>query len=378
MKIRYPAIMAVVLAVSVALAGCGGQQKQAQGGAVPVNTYKITAADAQVETSFNGTIIAQNKVAVHARVSGHVIEKYVKGGQQVTQGQPLFRLDSRSYQAALASAQAGAAQANAAYQNAAKDLERYQILAAQDAIAQRTLDTQSSTAQQSLAAYEATNAQVQIAQDNLNDTVVYAPFSGTLEMDDVDLGTYVAAGQTTLVTIDSVDPIFVEFSMSENEYLNFMKQNKGPAVGGIKDLQLKLADGSTYAHLGTLVQAGKDFSSNSGKLILKASFDNPEHLLLPGMYATVVSPGEPIKDAIMIPTKAIVQVLDKNFVMVVQEDNTIKQVPVTLGGSQGIYTIVTGGIKPGEEIVVDGLTKIRNGSAVKVTELTKEQIQQGK
>ena len=107
-------------------------------------------------------------------------------------------------------------------------------------------------------------------------------------------GTFVQAGSTTLVTIDSIDPIFVEFSMTEQEYLDFMKNPTGDDSNG-PNIQLKLADGETYNQPGSIVQAAKSLDQSTGKLVLKASFPNPDHLLLPNMFATVISPGQKIK-----------------------------------------------------------------------------------
>lgn len=363
------------LAMMLVVAGCGKEEAQQQ--AVAVNTYKIVATDTQIATSFNGTVTSQNSTAIHARVSGHVVEKYVNGGEQVVKGQPLFRLDSRQYEANLASAQANAASSNASYLNAERDLQRYQQLANEDAIARQTLDTQASTTEQQKAALAANDAAVRIAQDNLQDTVIYAPFDGTLEMDDVDLGAYVTAGSTTLVTINTVDPVYVEFAMSEAEYLDFMKNKQGQNLANVP-LQLRLSDGSIYQYTGTLVQAAKNLDSTSGQLMFKASFPNLQHMLLPNMYASVVSPGDIIKDAILVPTKAITYVLDKSFVFTVDENGKVTQTPVETSGTQGIYTIVKSGIKPGTTVVVDGLTKIRNGVTVNPTALTKDQIEKTK
>lgn len=375
-KIRYAGIFMVILSAMLVLAGCGNTQKESAD--VVVNSYKIASSNAQIPESFTGTVVAENKTAVHARVSGHVIEKYVKGGEKVTKGQPLYRLDSRQYQADLANAQATAARSNAAYQNAQLDLQRYATLVSEDAIARQTYDTQRSAAEQDKAAYEANQAAVDIAQDNLDDTVIYAPFDGTLEMDAIDVGTYVTAGSTTLVTIDSDDPMYVEFSMSESEYLQFMKNNGMKGLENQKRLQLKLANGQIYPYDGTLVQTAQNLNNGTGKLVLKASFPNPNHLLLPNMYATVISPGDIIKNAILVPTKSIQQILNKSYVYVIGADGVVKQVVVTTAGSQGMFTIVTSGVKPGETIVVDGLTKVHNGTKVTAKPLTKEQIEHDK
>jgi len=370
MKFRHVGTLVAAVVVALAVAGCGAQQKTQ--GNVVVNSYKLTAADTSLTRTFNGNITAQNKVAIHARVSGHVIEKYINGGEHVEQGQPLFRLDARNYEAALASAQAATAQSQAAYQNAQRDLQRYETLAAQDAIARKTYDTQSSTAEQNRAVVEANEAQVRIAQSNLDDTVIYAPFSGTVEMDDVDLGTYVTAGGTTLVTMNSTDPVYVEFSLSEAEYLSLVKEGKLQGNDGA--LILKLADGSTYAEKGRLVQSGKTLDANTGKMTLKAEFPNPNRILLPGMYATIISSGDVLKDAILVPTKAILQVLDKNFLMVIR-NGKVEQVPIEIGSTQGIYTVVTKGVSAGDEIVVDGLTKVKNGMSVDAKLLTKADLE---
>ncbi len=376
MKFRYSSMLAALVLSAVMVAGCGKEAAQ-QSTNVAVNAYKVNASDTAIKQSFSGTIKAENSVAVHARVSGYVVEKYVQGGEQVIAGQPLYRIDSRQYEANLANAEATAASSRANLQNAQVDLKRYQILSEQDAIARQTYDTQASTVQQSAATLEAYEAAVKIAQDNLSDTIIYAPYSGTLEMDDIDLGTYVTAGSTTLVTIDSIDPVIVEFSMTEPEYLQFMTERATDSTGN-GGVQLQLADGSTYAYEGSIVQVAKSLDSGTGKLILKASFANPDHLLLPNMFATVTTSGATVKNAILVPSKAILQVMDKNFIYVIGADGKVTQTAVELAGTTGGYTIIKSGLKAGDEIVVDGLTKVKNGVTVKATLLTKEQVESSK
>ena len=375
MKFRYSRMLAALVVSAVMVAGCGSNQQQA--GDVSVNAYKITASDAQVNQTFAGTVVAENSVAVHARVTGYVVEKFVKGGDQVVAGQPLYRIDSRQYESNVATAEANVARANADYKNAETDLDRYETLASQDAIARQRVDTQRSATEQAKAAVEAQQAALKIAQDNLGDTIIYAPYSGTLSMDAVDIGTFVNAGSTTLVTIDSVDPIFVEFSMTEQEYLEFMATRSGDENSGL-NLKLRLADGKEYNQVGSVVQAARTLDPSTGKLILKASFPNPDHLLLPNMFATVISPGEKLTDAILVPTKAILQIMDKNFVYVIGQDGTVSQKAVELGGTTGAFTIVKSGLVNGDEIVVDGLTKVKNGAKVQATELSKTQIETAK
>ncbi|WP_251423033.1 efflux RND transporter periplasmic adaptor subunit [Veillonella agrestimuris] len=375
MKSRYSRMLAVLAVSALLVTGCGSEQQAPTD--VAVNSYKIVASNAQVDQTYTGTVIAENSVPVRARVTGYVVEKYVKGGEQVVEGQPLFRIDSRQYEQDVAAAEANVARANADFQNAAVDLNRYEVLANQDAIARQRVDTQRSATEQARAAYEAQQAALKIAQDNLGDTIVYAPYSGTLRMDDIDLGTFVTAGSTTMVTIDSIDPIFVEFSMTEAEYLDFMKNNSGDETSGT-NLRLRLADGQEYNHLGTVVQAAKSLNDTTGKLTLKASFPNPDRLLLPNMFATVISPGENIQGAILVPSRSIQQIMDKNFVFVVNADGTVAQKAVELGATLGSFTLIKSGLASGDEIVVDGLTKIRSGAKVQATQLTKAQVESTK
>ena len=144
--------------------------------------------------------------------------------------------------------------------------------------------------------------------------------------------------------------------------------NSGP------NIQLKLADGETYNQPGSIVQAAKSLDQSTGKLVLKASFPNPDHLLLPNMFATVISPGQKIKNAILVPSRAILQIMDKNFIFVVNADGVVEQKSVEVGGTSGSDTIIKAGLAPGDTIIVDGLTKVKNGVKVNAKLLSKEQL----
>lgn len=366
-------ICAAMLSLLI-VTGCGNQEKPAQP-PMPVNTYNVEVKDTKVASEFTGTIIARNNVPLRAKVTGYVVEKYIHGGDKVVKGQALYRLDGRAYDSALLAAQASAAQANVVADNARIELERYEILAQNDAVAKQVLDAQRTKAEQAKAAYRASAAQVQLAQDNVNDTIIRAPFDGTLGMDDVDLGTFVAAGQTPLVTVQSTSPILVEFSMTENDYLTLINKNGGST--NLDNLQLRLSDGTIYAHTGRVVEISKAVDPASGKIKLKAEFDNSNNVLLPGMFATVITDGDMIKNAMLVPTKALTQILDKYFVLVVNNEGIVRQVAVKPGATVGMFTVVNGDLKSGEQIIVDGLTKVRPEMKVKPNLITEEQLKKG-
>lgn len=376
---RYKKFAAAVMAAGfllsggVFLGGCGSSQQAAgQKQAIKVTTFKPFKSDTPIMREYTGSIMALQEVPVRSKVSGTVMEKYITGGQQVTEGQPLYRLDTRNYSSQLANAQAQAAQAAANYENAATDLARYDQLIAAGAISQKVYDNQKAAADAYKGAMDAAQAQVDIASTNLSDTIVTAPFNGKLSMDDVNIGTFATAGTTSLVTISSSDPIYVQFDMSENEYLSLNKDKNG--TGRLGDaLKLRLSDGSIYGETGKIVQVNPNLSG--GQLSMKAAFPNPDNLLVPGMYAAVVSDNEIAKGSLLIPTKALVQLLNKDIVDVVV-DGKITQKAVKTGGTYGIYTIIESGLDENDVIVVDGQNKVQVGQAVAPEETTKEKLEQ--
>ena len=337
-----------------------------------VTTFKPFKSDTPIQREYAGSIMALQEVPVRSKVSGTVMEKYVKGGDHVTEGQPLFRLDTRTYSSSLAAAQAQVAQASATYENAKRDLARYEQLIATGAISRQAYDAQKAATESYQAVVEAAQSQAAIASDNLSDTIVTAPFTGTLSMDDVNIGTFASAGQTPLVTISSADPLYVQFDMSESEYLSLTKNKSGTETLG-DTLKLRLADGSIYQETGKIVQINPGLTG--GQLTMKAAYANPDNLLVPGMYATVVSDAEIAKGSILVPTKALVQLLNRDMLDVVV-DGKVQQKAVKLGATYGIYTIIESGIDENDEIIVEGQNKVRVGQAVAPEETTREALEQ--
>ncbi|WP_296954130.1 efflux RND transporter periplasmic adaptor subunit [uncultured Dialister sp.] len=375
---KYKKIAAAVLAAGLLFSaaavtgGCGSSKNaSAQQQAMKVTTFKPFRSDTPIMREYTGSVLALQEVPVRAKVSGTVTEKFISGGERVTAGQPLFRLDTRNYQSTLAAAQAQTAQAAANYENANRDLARYEKLIATGAISRQAYDSQKAATEAYRGVLEASQAQVEIASHNLNDTIVTAPFSGTLSMDDVNVGTFAAAGTTPLVTISNSDPIYVQFDMSENEYLSLNKD--GNATGRLGDaLKIRLSDGSIYGHTGKIVQVNPTLTG--GQLSLKASFPNPDNILVPGMYAALVSDNEIAKNSILVPTKALIQLLAKDMLDVVV-DGKVAQKAVKLGGTYGIYTIITSGIDENDVIIVEGQNKVQVGQPVDPSETTKEALE---
>ena len=365
-------LAALALSASMLFAGCGSQQQQQAANVSQVKAMKVLQQDTPVASQYAGQIAGHDEVKVQSKVSGNVVEKYFHGGDYVTAGQPLYRIDSRQYESAVLQAQATLSQSEATLSNAQTDLYRDQELLASDAISEQTVTTQQANVNAYSAAAAANAALLQKARQDLDDTVIYAPMSGQLSVDDVAVGTFAAAGNTNLVTIGTTDPVFVEFSISESEYLKFKNiqaMQSGSDKGGVS-VSITLSDGSQYPYDGRVVQADRALAQNTGTLTVKALFQNPDGLLLPGMFARVKLTGETVPNAILVPQRAVQQLLDKTFVMVVGADGKSEARKIELGQQVGSYYIVKSGLSAEDTVIVEGLSSLTEGKDLTVTMVT--------
>lgn len=349
---------AAVTAMLFAVSGCG-QKKQAQQGPQEtlVKSMHVIKRDTPIVYDYTGFVEATQNMELKAQVTGRITAKYFKGGDTVTAGQPLYEIDSRTYQANLLNAKA-------AYNMAAADAERYTTLYKQNAISKQTLDNALTHRDQAKAAL--INAEV-----NMTDTTVVAPFTGRIDTTCMEVGNYVTQGQNVLAKISNTDPVFINFSISEPEYLKLTKNTSG---GALDNLTAVLSDGSTYEMKGKVAEVNKGLSDGTGTLTVKALFDNPKKRLLPGMFAHIRAESGIKKDAILIPKRAIVEMLYKKFVFVVGEDKKVVMTEVVTGQSVDRMYVVESGLKGNENIVVEGTAKIRNGAAVKAMPITEKDL----
>lgn len=369
------AMLAAVMLVAGLIAGCGSDEQKQQANGVAVKAMQVTTHDVPLRYTYAGQVTARDEVKVQSRVGGVLVEKMVEGGATVKKGQPLFRIDSRQYEAALYNAKANLADAEARLANAQLDTQRYAELVEQNAISKQQYDTQKSIESQYRASVAAMRALVERAQDDLEDTVVVSPVNGRMDLSDVAVGTLVTAGGTTLATVSSVDPVFVQFTMSENEYLRLAQQNQGalPKDWG-SEISLVLSNGMKYAGYGHLAQVDRGIGQTTGALSLKAEFKNPQQVLIPGMFARVTIADGVRQGALLIPQRAVQQVLEKTFVTTVGEDNKAVSKEITLGDKVGSYWIVESGLEPTDVVVVEGLTKLQDGLDLMVTMATPEEL----
>lgn len=376
-KMRAAVLAAAACMGAVFLTGCGSSAQQ-KSSAVSVKAMKVVQQDTKVSHDYSGQVKSMDAVVIKPKVSGSIVEKYFKSGQPVTEGQALYKLDDRQYESEVLSARSNVDKALTNLNNSMIDLGRYQKLQASGAIAEQTLTTQEATVASNRSSYDDAEALLKKAQENLDDTVIRAPISGKLSVDDVAVGTYATAGNTALVSVGSINPIYVQFSISENEYLNF-RVGPAPEDGNGErpkppTATLTLSNGQKYDESTTNYIADRELSESTGTLTIKAIFNNDDHVLLPGMFARVTLEGQPLKDAILVPQRAVQQVLDKSFVIVVGADNKSVSKMVTLGDQVGSYYVVKSGLTKDDNVVVEGLTNLKEGQELNVTETNADEL----
>ncbi|WP_371371676.1 efflux RND transporter periplasmic adaptor subunit [Sporomusa aerivorans] len=366
MMVNNKILLCLAVLFLVVTAGCSKQQSARPPQEVAVKAMQVIQQDTPVTYEFVGEIIAKEEVPIKAQISGNISQKLIKGGDNVRAGQPLFEIDQRKYSAAVADAQAQVAQAQASLSNIRRDVARYQSLANQGGIAVQTLDTSVSQAEQAQAQVNAYQAKLDQAKNDLADTTVVSPVDGRIGVGELSVGTYVQAGSTVLATVSTVDPIQVRFSMSENEYLKFARMGSSPDAWG-QNLKLMLSDGTEYPLTGHLEQVDRGLANQTGTLAMKAAFANPNQLLVPGMFAKIVAIGEKRQGAILIPQRAVQEMLGKTFVTVVGANSEAVSKPVKLGPKIGNLQIVEEGLTVQDVVVVEGFAKAQPGSPLKVS-----------
>ena len=372
---RKAALALAAMALIAAASGCG--ETQPKSAAVSVKALKVLKQDVAVAKQYAGQVKSVDAVVIKPKVSGSIVEKYISSGQFVEKGQALYKIDDRQYSTDVLSAASNVDKALTTLNNSQIDLNRYEKLAATGAIAEQTLTTQRATVDTNRSNYKNMQSLLQKAQESLDDTIIRAPISGKLSVDDVATGTYVTAGNTALVSVGAVSPIYVQFSISENELLNYQTDNqisKEELRSLTPTATLTLSNGKKLSETSTRYVMDREVSQSTGTITMKAIFQNEEHYLLPGMFARITLTSPKQQDVLLVPERAVQQVLDKSFVIVCGEDNKSVSKIVTLGDKVGSYYIVKSGLTENDTVVVEGLTNLKEGQELAITMSTPEEL----
>jgi RND family efflux transporter MFP subunit len=358
---RAFAVVAIVVFV-----GC----KKAEPPAPPPPEVLITPViqkDVPIYTEWVGTTVGFVNARVMPRVQGYLLKQDYKDGAYVKTGQLLFEIDDRPYKAALDQALGNLATQRANLRKNQLDVAKYTPLAAQGAVSKQELDDAVQASKASEAQVQAAEAAVENARLNLGWTKVYSPIDGIAGIAPVQVGDLVTPS-TVLTTVSQVDPMKVTFPITEREYLRFSDvikehQEKGQAADE-PDLQLILADGSTYRLPGHFYVANRQVDPQTGTIQVQALFPNPDGLLRPGLYAKVRAPTVTVRGALLVPQRAVQETQGAYQVAVVGSDDKIAFRTVKPGEQVGGFWIIDQGLTPGERVVTQGLQKVRDGIVV--------------
>jgi membrane fusion protein (multidrug efflux system) len=357
------------LAVLVLLVGAGVARAQEQG-TQPPPTVEVVSVSEQTVTLTSilpGRVAALEEAEVRPQVGGIILERRFAEGGRVEAGQVLYTIDPASYEASLAEARASVAQAEAQLAAAEKEATRLQELQSRNVASQQTLDDAVATRDAARASLQLAEARQQQAQIELERTEVEARLSGEIGFSQTSPGALVAVGQAEpLATIRNIDSVYVDVTQSAADLLRWRRGEGLSQLGNAeRDVSLILADGEAYDETGTLTAAEPYVDPQTGVVALRIEFDNPEKLLLPGMYVQVEMPTGAAEGVFLVPQEGVTRDRRGNpQAMVVNAEDTIEVRPLDIIQNQGANWVVRDGLSDGERVVVAGFQRISEGASV--------------
>ena len=369
-KLWAPALTACALATSIALVGCSKDPKEAEQAAAaqkmpPTEVGVIVAQPQSVEQSveLSGRTSAYQISEVRPQTSGVILKRLFTEGSFVHEGQPLYEVDSSINRANLESAKASLVRQQANLNALQIKANRYRQLVGINAVSKQEYDDLVAQIKLAEADIAASNAAVKNAQIDLGYSTVRSPISGQSGRSSVTAGALVTANQANaLVTIQQLDPIYVDISQSSAELLRLRQQLSQGSIDRSNNtkVRLKLEDGSFYAVEGNLAFSDASVNPETGSIMLRAVFSNPNHLLLPGMFANAQIVQGVIPNAYLIPQAAITRTpTGQAMAMLVNAKGQVEARPITTTGAQGQNWIVTQGLQTGDKVIVDGIAKVK-------------------
>jgi RND family efflux transporter MFP subunit len=358
----------LMLAFGIFVSGCNKSQAKAATSVPEVAVAKVETRDVPMYGEWVATLGGYINAEIRPQVSGYIIKQDYTEGSLVRKGQVLFEIDPRPFQATLDRAKGDLAQAQAQLGKSTLDVERDTPLAEARAIAKSQLDNEVQAKLGAQAAVESAKAAVEQAELNLEWTKVTSLVDGIAGIAQVQMGNLV--GSTAILTaVSQVDPIKAFFPISEHEYL--LAQSKSKAISSKhtisffgNSLQLILTDGSIYAQKGKILLADRQVDPGTGTIRIVAAFPNPGNVLRPGQYGRVRVETSTKKDALLLPQSAVVYLQGSYQVAVVSGDHKVSMRAVKPGATVGTMWVIDEGLKPGEQVVVEGLQQIREGTLI--------------
>lgn len=362
-----------IFAASVIIASCGNKSDKAPmgGPGSQVKEYKtltLEPTSATLNTDYPASIQGQQNIEIRPRVQGYIDKIYVDEGTVVKAGQPLFKISAPEYEQEVRTATASIKSAQAALSSAKLAVNKVKPLVEQEIISKYDLESAQYNYDAALATLAQANASLANAKTNLGYTTVTSPVNGVVGSIPFRLGSLVSSNTTDpLTTVSSIGNVYAYFAMNEKKLLDFTK-SKGSLAEKIKELpqvSLLLSDGSTYAEKGRIETVNGLINTETGSVNIRARFPNSKGIIRSGSSTTVRIPNE-VKDGILIPQSATFELQDKVFAVTVGKDGKTKNVNITVSeNTAGNYYVVTSGLKAGDQIVLEGVASLKDGSEIK-------------
>jgi membrane fusion protein, multidrug efflux system len=365
-------ILGTFLLIVALGAGCSSKEEKPAPPPPGVTIAPVIQKDVPIIQEWVGTMTGNIDADIRPKVDGFLLSRLYEEGSYVKKGQPMFQLDKRQAQAAVEQATGNLERAQAALAQAEIDVRRYTPLVAQKAVSQAELDKAQSSQRAATASVAADQAVLDNAKLNLGWTTVSSPISGIAGIAKVAIGDLMTPN-TVMVTVSNVQPIYADISIAEQDYLRFAR-DKSNRSNQEHNLELILGDGSVFPHRGRVLFVNREVDSRTGTIQVRGEFPNPGNLLRPGQYARVRAVTEVRKGALLIPQQSVSELQGIYQVGVVGSDNKVTIKTVTLGPQFGDMWVVVSGLQHGDNVIVDGLQRVKTGMAVAPTPYKDTQV----
>jgi len=348
--------------------GCGPGEPEA----VPppeVVVTDVVQRDVPLYAHWIGTTEGYNNASIRPQVKGYLLKIDYRQGTVMKEGELLFSIDPREFQASLESAQGQLGEAQANLRKTRTHVKRYRPLAKQGAISQQELDDAVQNMQAAEASVQSAQASVDQARLNLSWTKITSPIQGVAGISVAQVGDLVTP-ETLLTTVSQLDPIKVNFPISQQSYLKLVRETGGDSGDGKLAsagpiLQLYLADDSEWPERGTPFVLGRQVDERTGTILVEGRFPNPKNVLRPGQFARVRARVGEEKNALVVPQRAVSDVQGMSMISIVNSDDVVEVKPIEVGDATQEDWVVTKGLKAGERVIVEGLQKVKTGMKVK-------------
>ncbi|HEY1194369.1 efflux RND transporter periplasmic adaptor subunit [Flavobacterium sp.] len=371
-----------ILAASIVIASCGKNDKSAQAGGAPqVKEYKtvtLQPESATLNSDFPASIQGQQNIEIRPRVEGYIDKIFVDEGAVVKAGQPLFKISAPEYEQQVRTATASIKSAQADLSAAKLAVNKVKPLVEKGIISKYDLESAQYTYESAVAAVAQANAALVNAKVNLGYTTVTSPVNGVVGSIPFRLGSLVSSNTTEpLTTVSSIGNVYAYFAMNEKTLLNFTKDSGASLNQKLKSMpavSLLLSDGSAYGEKGHIETVNGLINTETGTVNVRARFPNPKGIIRSGSSTTVRIPKD-VKDALIVPQSATFELQDKMFAVVVGKDGKTRNANITvMDNSAGNYYVVTSGLQAGDQIVLEGVASLKEGTEIKAQNQSPETV----